>query len=1038
MASYTPEEVQVAVEKLVRSTVRRPYGELGNRDVNTPFSDTIEAASGTYALFENALYYTVGLGITRLLGVVHSLSLVSEELIELIANTNRRAVPVANLSPLQNARAALDALSTTTSSRTKGFPNIEEVPAFRRFKSNIDRFLDESGQQSVVNGKTTPTPQEARDQIAGKVTELKSQHAELVRVLNSLAASEADFAELNLPDTLSSGVVQRARSLLTTITNDLESLDPTQRLARMKDVSLDLLAARTVVENFSSLAAPTRYVNFLGSGEVFASAEYPATPAKLTVDNPQYYSLVDNSAEVNTELDFVVDSSFSFQLVMGGGYVLRLQGSTYDTYRIVDTVSLPDDPYVNDKLSLRYNDGADHDLYVTFPLGTAISATALATAINAEIATFGAPWTRLEAKSLMYPLRYTGDVVIGGAYPGAVTHTGTSDWADLGITAGLRVRILNTSYLYTVTSVAGNVMTCTQDSGGFITGSQTIEIGSGYVLNVGMTPAAEKDSLTRGDTLTALGEADDADYWGALTVGMLSGSISTSRPVSSETVETSVNTAAASALGDKSRLGATTEYLAIAGLVTEGLQGACVLPSAQDIALFYFRGRLDVTTGGLAAVFTIPDGYVPLVGQEVVIRDTATLANMGVRGFVTAVGAQDFNVTMDTAVVAESDMLVTISPDLSAVPVGHIIRVDDSSINGGDYAISASSGGYTSQFAVTTVVPLHAANSGLPSIFPASVGQTYVSFESTATDLTTSVQVHNPSNPESGADQFFNTLPAAAVGTTTYFKLPQFPRQLEVGDALELFENVPTAVSRSFDIVGLNAEESLLELSEGLEVSFGSIDMSVDTQVPFARVRKAKKNTFDTFSTASDSWLGLEPNQDVWWSDLNRLVNPLTGGSLPTVSEVNAARVHVQALYGILTTTGSTSTGGNPEASLEAVLGAYSVSHQPEVDTLIDTLRDRGSDRGVDILLEGRFSDFFSLDVDGLSYAGAVAAAVKDVAREDMAVQKVDRGGAASQGVTIAEWEDPDYEYDLSDLDDTDEDISPTGVAGPASPGSTY
>jgi len=52
--SYTDEEVTAAVEKLVRTSIRRNIGSLGNRDLDVSFDDYMDAAAGVFILFQNA------------------------------------------------------------------------------------------------------------------------------------------------------------------------------------------------------------------------------------------------------------------------------------------------------------------------------------------------------------------------------------------------------------------------------------------------------------------------------------------------------------------------------------------------------------------------------------------------------------------------------------------------------------------------------------------------------------------------------------------------------------------------------------------------------------------------------------------------------------------------------------------------------------------------------------------------------------------------------------------------------------------------
>ena len=71
------------------------------------------------------------------------------------------------------------------------------------------------------------------------------------------------------------------------------------------------------------------------------------------------------------------------------------------------------------------------------------------------------------------------------------------------------------------------------------------------------------------------------------------------------------------------------------------------------------------------------------------------------------------------------------------------------------------------------------------------------------------------------------------------------------------------------------------------------------------------------------------------------------------------------------------------------------------------------------------------MDQDELSYAGAVQKGIKEVMREDLPQRKDNRlGRFAAEEVSIGEYEEPDYEYDFSDIDDVDEPDIPAGYTG--------
>lgn len=63
--SFTAEEVQAAVERLVRTSIRRPYGATGTRQLDLPFAVYQNAAASVFLLASRALFYVLLLAALR-------------------------------------------------------------------------------------------------------------------------------------------------------------------------------------------------------------------------------------------------------------------------------------------------------------------------------------------------------------------------------------------------------------------------------------------------------------------------------------------------------------------------------------------------------------------------------------------------------------------------------------------------------------------------------------------------------------------------------------------------------------------------------------------------------------------------------------------------------------------------------------------------------------------------------------------------------------------------------------------------------------
>ena len=158
------------------------------------------------------------------------------------------------------------------------------------------------------------------------------------------------------------------------------------------------------------------------------------------------------------------------------------------------------------------------------------------------------------------------------------------------------------------------------------------------------------------------------------------------------------------------------------------------------------------------------------------------------------------------------------------------------------------------------------------------------------------------------------------------------------------------------------------------------------------------------------SWLLLPVNGDAFTRELRRLVNIVLYESAPAPDQINAAMAQVELLMQAALTGGA--------GSLAEILSQFTVSPIDQVDALIRTYVELGSARAIDILLQGRFSDFFGLSIKEVSYASTVLSRVQSIAQEDLVVRKTNRTVSRTSAVRSSA-SSPDFEYDTSDIEQT-------------------
>lgn len=1026
MADYTSEEIEGAVNRIVRTTIRRPYGDLGNRDIGTAFSDIQDAAAGVFISSYSSPFYVVYLGTLRLLEkLVEEVTTVAS-LYEAIVNTDRLIEDVDNITSLGNAKVALQGLAAATASRNTAFTSIEDVPAFKRYDDNLQKFLDTHSAKIRKNEEIVPTPEEARASLAGIVRTLEEQHEELKERAFYLSDAIGDFDDLNLSSLLSANIINNSRRVLTERVDQLEALSPNARLSVLKDTTLDLLTGRAAIRSLSTLSATTVFVQIEGELSPFADADHPAVPATLSSDIVGPYPIYVGHNTLTAQ----VDGLSSFPLTIPGSFLAFIRFPIPEPY--VETDPVTEGYEITSETDTLLVDIEDFTrLTVTFD-PVYYPAWEVIWEINAAI-TAATAFPAI-AEMSFFTFRYRGPVEFANADGTSVDIViELNEWELFGVVADDFVYVLDPSAgnygnLYQVQTVDESVLHCER-----VQGSESAVVEENVSVTIGLQPGINlRFNYEDADIRSALVNRrsitfPDDDTNTALPVfGLTPGMNARSRSTSADLIQEGLNVSASSSLSGVPQLEVES---VLEATVHSGL-GRSEPGDPTKLVAYTYRGRGDTVGGPTGEVVFDVSGAEDAgvaVDDILVIRETVVEDDVNVYGLVTAVTNTSITADMPSDITAEDNLLVEVGPNLVKTSEYLDLRVSDSLVNNGDYTLAYD--GHNDipfEFTVEQGLPVPTGLGGQPYLFSLDVGWKRVDFSSLTTLLTTAVVIDETPLVDGqsidAAAEFFDSVPATAVGITPYWLVPEDPKRVEDGDILELYETVNNTPDSTYDVVGVERDNRLIQTKPGISTTYGTIELSQDKELPYARIRKLKKDNYTVFSESLLVWLGLEPNLDRWFPELNRLLNPLISNKNPRLADVNAAKLHVQELQAILTEELAEGLGATPEDTLEAILGAYETRPVPVVDILINTFDERGANRGVDILLQGRFSDFFGLDQATMSYAGNMQRALQAVQVDDLPVRKLNRQGDPSEEMIDGTFEEPDFEFDLSDTDDNEED----------------
>lgn len=1047
--AYTQEELDAAIAKIVRTEIRREYGALGNRKTEQAFSDVQDAAAGVFIAQQNAVFYVVLLAAQRLSEALVSEQATIQEFFETVTATGRRVRPIESLTTLNNATTALRALSTAASTRSSSYQNIEDIPAFQRFESNTQKFLGSAGSNVVSGGDIVQTPSQARENIGPLFNDLEDQHTDVLRRVRLLEGAVEDFTQLNLGSTLSSNIIANARDVLQNSVVVLEAVSAEERLKLIRAVTLDILATRAAVKGFGSLKPPTTFLDIEGTGQVFADATHPATPAFVDSDILGPYPLLSDALELDITLDG--EASVTTTIQLQGSFIARAESTVTETYDIgaPNTAGIDNNEFRLELVNYP-TVGATTTIDTTLTSGASQLVGDVAFDINGAVtgASPGAgPRIPLIAEAYPQPFRLSDvvDIDITGSVSDATFNAvnPSTDFTALGVQEGDYVLIIDPSSVhdrayFTVDAggVSATALVCTQvyPSGAPPPTDETgiqIEVGGDVALRLRITDDRDAASIAPPspayvdyrlqaliDRVSILVTRDgptseELQFNSTTTVGLFPGAEYVSRQTATIDVANVFNNSFQAAVNGVQRVRADAVFTAS---IYSG-RGRSVPENFTQVAASKFQGTGDLTSTGLDVTVDVQGAATAgvVVGDILGIVASATTADNGLFAAVTAVDDDSVTAAISGATTT-TNVDIEIGPDLHTIAnIDSTVRVSgNDSINDGDYNLlidDTLQNTFPFQLTIDAPLPLPGVLPGnLPHIFTLEVGRFFVRFSSLDTTLATAITIDDGGgNPNTAVGSFFSAPPVSAVGTTKYFQIPEVPNALEEEDQLELTTVQYNQPSFTSVVVSIERSALLIELTDELDTDTSSFPFSQTSTVPFARIRKGRLNNYSVFQTSLQGWLELDVNEDSFFTNLSTVLNPLVVNTNPTPAQVNDARLRLQELSDAIT-------------QLEGIIESYEADVVTEVDNLVASYQQEGANRAADLLLEAQFSTFFGLDQDEVSYAGNVQKAIKEVARNDLPVRKDNRRGFnEGQDVLLASYEEPDFEYDTSDIDDIDD-----------------
>lgn len=1038
--TYSRDEIESVVDQVLKSGLSRENTALGTRHTESTFADFQQAVAQLFVHQIKAPYHFLNQGRKLLQEQVSTEIEILNELLTAVMATQKQIEPITDMSPIVQARTAVQELSSALLLRKKAPTTIDKIPSYIRFKKNIETFIqgpsqqlkgvDEKGAAAVL-----PTPQEAKKSIPTLIRSLEAAHTETKRRVALLVNAPAELSSLQLPVTLAKKAVGNVGTMLKAREDDWKIKTPELRRQDLKQTTLELLVAKTVVSQYAGYSAPSEIHPIEGDGGPYADESKPANPATVDGDKsgPFVITSANNQLEILTE-NMTVPEYISLNTCL----YPSMDGSLLEPFTIPGTPCY----FMLRVTNQQITSSIAVDLSAEIGVGS-YDAVTFKAALNPILSPYN-----LQITSALSALKYAGATyeiisqVFDTPYWVLVIRCVGADFTQqqvlvddvvlmtTAISAGFE-DIEHTDWVVTQVAPGGNVdrleikraMAVPVALAGLPSSpaaphSINIQIATRFKLRI--EPISVDTAISSRmilevpvDSTDIVGPPDGTQNQGAQLLGFILGATFETRFVLGSEVAKDISSKSSIITAKAVFTTSHPEFWGYSDVTDPSkMQVSRVQRKQSTITLesgqyFLNRTQGDLLSAGVTA------------GDVVVGRSGVN----NLQSFSIAEVVSSTKLRLDGTPTVTTNFVYDIAPNpgmVSVVSPQMIARVS-SGPNTQDFVLQTY-GSYPDEVLILGIMPVYRVQ-GLPtaSEFKVRFGQETIQFSSKDKTTSSAIKI------QGAASSLFNyawpplDTDAKTPGTSNWVSSPALPSAVETGDVLKVFGSSYKTPDSTHTIVKLERSTKRFQISPPLDSSKG-LTFSTKKQPPFAQIHMSHSSSYLDFSSALSKWLtsvSLHPeNKENAFKNLYAAINPIISSNQPSSVQISVAREAVLIFLKGLDAEAATRYGVDPEQSLSSILQSYNADTVSACISLQRAYHEKGSTRALDILCEGRFKEFFELDMEGSSYNGQLQKTYKAVMQNDLPVRKTDRKIQPASKI-IAQIESPDYEYSTADLDKT-------------------
>lgn len=935
--SYTADEITEAVQRLVKGSLSFPRDRLGPRDVNSPYEEMIELVHSILLYEQDSVFYLINLAKKTAASISAAELATIDDLLDAIDDLLKPSVPVNDVSGLREAASALSSMETALA--RKGVIGGKE---YNRYTSALGRVQEQLGRTvklthvprnnvQQVTEVVRPAP-EAKIDVRNHFDDLKEVHSNLLSAIDQLQDAYGEFRSADLASSVASYQLTRASSVLREVSDELEPLTAKERIPKARSALLNILANKSVVKAVASRIDP-------GAAKIIQEAS-PSPTYRLSATGTGVTPSITGAISAPWPLEGGVDDELKFSLngtalsaidllptgdsfIPGVGTV-QLTGSNKGPFPVHADLGVPYSLLTKEIPTGNTYATLGKTLYMIVD-GTTFSIDFIGNRTAAQVAT-----------------------LLNASMSGYITATansgGGNDWVEIEWD-----NTTDPPVLYT---------------------QRYMEVATGINDATDLGPWRVNTSIPTAGTVTRGWDGNDVlkiqpnDLSSSVSVNLTNGAWPTYLRTAAQ-VASNIDSAGGTHFDgdtDTDRVVVRTKSAwkgegAALKIVTDGMSG----------------GRPTVS---LSAAMTL--GFAPnqdIRGADVPSHVVVNILNNdpGFRGEALASANRTELLHSNRVTSTAPSTLSMVLSDLTVNPtIGWTLPKLKLSVDGGDN--SGFYGVVSATWVPATKTLNIVVDRGLRNVNPALLQNASIYEE-----LLTIRSRDSSTGAEIDVDETALRSAHVILGLPTSQQISTVGQVLiERNDPITGWIPADLMISRirSGDklLDGLGAEVAVVtdvsQVTSGI-VGVGAVASNLSLSA--FSIESAAYLAYIQFVTDLGVWRTtvFPPFDDETLRDIDEMLSPLLLLEYPTPARVNAAYSLVESLR-------------NKIVDLQTVFSNFIVLSINKVDNALNSMQERGFNRSRDLLLTGRFKDFFKTTVKTSSYSRAMMNAASETAIEDM------------------------------------------------------